>query len=122
MVLGLALRGCLIESSTLDVYGWYVGVASMAAFTGIALSASHEGCAVLAPLRAAPVVFLGTISYGPDLFHFPITLYDIELSTSVGVQSGPVLGGAEELHTAAPTVDLWHVIEKPVLRFKRSVP
>jgi len=122
IVAGLARAGRLIESGGLEAYGWHVTVASLVAFALVALVAGHAGCALLAPLRAAPLVYLGTISYGLYLFHFPITLWAMDLRASVGVEPGPLLWAGELVLIVAAAVVSWHLIEKPILRLKGLVP
>lgn len=85
-------------------------------FAIVGLVACGAGRPWLAPLRLAPLAYLGKISYGLYLYHYPI-IWAIDGYEFVYVQPWPVrfekLGA-----TLLAAVVSWHLIESPILRLK----
>jgi peptidoglycan/LPS O-acetylase OafA/YrhL len=122
LVACLALAGRLIDAGGPAVYAWHVTVASLGSLAVLALLVLYAGHPVLAPLRFGPLVYLGTISYGLYLFHYPITMRSDLLRRILHVGPGPVLWGTETALSLVVAVASWHLIEKPILRLKDLVP
>lgn len=118
----LGAKGQLLDA-TAPASDWiHVTIASLGAFVLVALVAINAGHPWLAPLRTRPLIYLGTISYGLYLWHYPITELSLELKAILGVEPGPILWAAEAFLSLAAAVVSWHLIEKPILRLKDLVP
>ena len=122
LVVRLGLQGTLLSTHAASVLRWHVTVASLASFAFVGVVVTHTGSRLLAPLRARPLAYLGTISYGVYLYHSPIVMSSFELSALLGVGPGPVLWGAELLLTLLVAAASWEWIEKPLLRLKAHLP
>jgi peptidoglycan/LPS O-acetylase OafA/YrhL len=97
-------------------------LASLIAYIPVALVVCHAGHPVLALLRTAPLVYLGTISYGIYLYHFPIVKSTESLGRYLGVAPGLALGLIEFFLALGIATASWHLIERPILRLKDLVP
>jgi peptidoglycan/LPS O-acetylase OafA/YrhL len=97
-------------------------LASFLAYIPVALVASHAGHPMLVLLRTAPMVYLGTISYGIYLYHLPIVKSSETLSRYLRVAPGPALSVIEFLMVLIVAIASWHLIERPILRLKDRVP
>lgn len=90
-----------------------VGVAY---FGVVGLVAIGAGSRWLAPLRFAPLAYLGKISYGLYLYHYPIFWmidgYDFVYGQPWRVRIAKLAA------TLAVSVASWHLVEAPILRLK----
>ena len=85
-------------------------------FGAVGLVATSSGHPALAPLRFAPLVHLGQISYGLYLYHFPIYwLIDGQVPPKDQTLAHAILKLGASL--AAATLS-WILIERPILRLK----
>ena len=96
--------------------------ASLGSFALVALVVANEGHRVLGPLRVRPMVYLGTISYGIYLYHHPIVQMSGSLGDSLGLPAGPALVAMDIGLTLIVAMASWHLIERPILRFKDRLP
>jgi peptidoglycan/LPS O-acetylase OafA/YrhL len=97
-------------------------VASLASFTlvaSIVRNADHPGLAIL---KARPLAYLGTISYGIYLYHHPILQILGTMLEQMGIVHVPALWLVEWILTLAVAMASWHWIERPILRLKDRVP
>jgi peptidoglycan/LPS O-acetylase OafA/YrhL len=60
----LGAIGRLVDAGSASILGVHATVASLSTFALVAMLVCHAGHRVFAPLRMAPLVYLGTISYG----------------------------------------------------------
>lgn len=91
-----------------------VAVASVLLLVGI-VAAPAGALARLCGLR--PVAWVGRVSYGLYLFHFPIFLALTPESTG---WPAPVVQATRMALTLAVTVASWRLVEQPFLRMKRA--
>lgn len=80
---------------------------------------ASRGAALLAPLRFAPVVFLGQISYGLYLYHWII--YEVlDTVFKFGMRLGDPwwLGVVKIALSFGVAITSWYLIELPLMRFK----
>ena len=84
------------------------------------------GASVAAPtspfarlLACPPLPYLGRISYGLYLWHWPVTLWLTHSRTEL---SGPALLGVRLAVTLACAMSSWHFLEQPILRGTLRVP
>lgn len=122
LAIGLAAQGRLLAVGDPTYFRAQATIASLASFALVALVTCSINHPLLAPLRMAPLVYLGTISYGLYIYHYPIVMSSQAICRYLGVRPGPVLWGTEALLTLAAAVASWHLIEKPILRLKDRVP
>lgn len=97
-------------------------IASLGSCILVALVVCHAGHPVLALLRTAPLVYLGTISYGLYLYHHPIIFMSDILGSYLRLTPGPALGAIECVLSLVLAVASWHLIERPILRLKDRMP
>jgi len=97
-------------------------LASLGAFILVSLVVCHAGHPVLALLRSGPLVYLGTISYGIYLYHYPIIKVSEVVSGYLDVSPGPVICAADCVLTLVVAMASWHLIELPILRLKDRIP
>jgi peptidoglycan/LPS O-acetylase OafA/YrhL len=97
-------------------------LASLGSFILVALVISHAGHPMLALLRTTPLVYLGTISYGIYLYHYPIFRIIDMLNTSLGVAPVVAVCAADCIVTLGIAMASWHLIELPILRLKDRIP
>ena len=97
-------------------------LASFGSYIAVALVVCHAGHPLLALLRTAPLVYLGTISYGIYLYHYPIVKSSEAMSRYLGVSQGPALSIIEFFLGLVVAVVSWHLIERPVMRLKDRIP
>jgi peptidoglycan/LPS O-acetylase OafA/YrhL len=94
--------------------GVEIAAVAFASFAIVAIAVCFTGSRWLEPLRGRPLTFLGVISYGLYIYHYPIFCWFWSLSTRVpGMRNGPLL-----LTTFAVAVASWYLIERPILRLK----
>src|SRR5262249_43391919 len=91
----LGANGQLGDGSATAFYWVRVTIASLVAFVLVALVATNASHPSLAVLRVRPLLYLGTISYGLYLWHYPITELSFELRALLGVGPGPVFWATE---------------------------
>ena len=87
------------------------------AYSGVVgLTAMGAGRPFLAPLRWRPLAYLGTISYGLYLYHYPLFWWidGYQILESQPFRMRVVKLGA----TLVVAVLSWHLIESPILRWK----
>jgi peptidoglycan/LPS O-acetylase OafA/YrhL len=99
-----------------------VTASTLLSFVLVVVVLQAAGSRATALLRLRPVVYLGVISYGLYLYHYPILLRSYSLSMRLGLYgtSGePFLVGFLSVLTAVLS---WHLIEQPILRLKDFVP
>jgi peptidoglycan/LPS O-acetylase OafA/YrhL len=95
------------------------GLTVVAALVAVAIMALLAGSSPLtAVLEWTPVVWLGRISYGLYLWHFPVFLYVGEHGASWSSAARVVVGWSVAL---GATVASYRLIEQPALRFKRRL-
>ena len=70
-------------------------------------------------LACPPLPYLGRISYGLYLWHWPVTLWLTHSRTGL---SGPALLGVRLAVTLACAMASWHLLEQPILRGTLRVP
>jgi peptidoglycan/LPS O-acetylase OafA/YrhL len=92
-----------------------IPVAALASFLTVAFILRFRGSLFVRPLRWSPLGYVGTISYGLYLYHFPIYGLTRILVTRVpGVPAWPFeIAGAMVVAILS-----WHLIERPILRLK----
>jgi peptidoglycan/LPS O-acetylase OafA/YrhL len=95
---------------------------TLGAFILVALVVCHAGHPRLAILRLRPLVYLGTISYGVYLYHYPIIKLSGLLTTYVGDLPRAAIIIVDCLLTLLIAVASWHLIEQPILRLKDRIP
>ena len=96
-------------------------------FLAVALAVGAViGASVAAPtspfarlLACPPLPYLGRISYGLYLWHWPVTLWLTHSRTGL---SGPALLGVRLAVTLACAMASWHFLEQPILRGTLRVP
>jgi peptidoglycan/LPS O-acetylase OafA/YrhL len=96
--------------------------ASLASLALIALLIRFAGRPILAPLRLPPLTYLGTISYGIYLYHYPVYRSRYEIKSLFNLREGLFLWSIEVAQTLAIAALSWHYIEKRCLRLKDRVP
>ncbi len=121
-VVYLGATGRLVDAGSASILGVHATVASLTSFALVAMLVCHAGHPVFAPLRIAPLVYLGTISYGIYLYHHPIVQISFTLKRLFGVGMTPALWSTEGVLTLTAAVASWHLIERPILRLKDRVP
>jgi peptidoglycan/LPS O-acetylase OafA/YrhL len=89
--------------------GGLVGIALLAAL--VVTAAAHPGTLVSRVLALRPLVWLGTISYGVYLFHWPLFLWIDEART--GLSGWPLFGLRMAVTVALAWVS-WRFIEAPI--------
>ena len=88
----------------------------------LGLTIVFSGSAVLAPLRARWLIYLGTISYGIYLYHLPSLAISLFISSRMGLPS-PIT-----LCVIAPSITLlaaaisWRFLEEPILSYSHRFP
>jgi peptidoglycan/LPS O-acetylase OafA/YrhL len=97
-------------------------LASLGACILVMCVVRHAGHRALAPLRSAPLVYLGTISYGIYLYHYPIVKMSDTVGSSLRITPGPSLWAVECILTLVTAAISWHIIERPILRLKDRIP
>ena len=98
--------------------GGFLAVAlAVAVVIGVAVAAPASAFARL--LTCPPLPYLGRISYGLYLWHWPVTLWLTHARTGL---SGPALLGARLAVTLGCAVASWHLLEQPILRGTLRVP
>jgi peptidoglycan/LPS O-acetylase OafA/YrhL len=80
----------------------------------------HTGSRRTALLRAAPLTWLGTISYALYMFHLPIINYAPEILTRVGVDSSAVRAAVLCTLVIALPAASWYGMERPLLQRHRA--
>jgi peptidoglycan/LPS O-acetylase OafA/YrhL len=71
-------------------------------------------------LRTAPVVFIGTISYGIYLWHFPIIVYAVHRTGHIEVFNFFEITLVTLVLTVAVATASWYILEKPLIRFSHQ--
>ena len=111
---GLAVLGgvsaCLASAS--------VTGSTLMAFAIVASVVLTTGERITSGLRLRPIVYLGTISYGLYLYHYPILLRGYSITIRLGVDRlwiAPWLIAALSVAVASGS---WYLIERPILRLK----
>src|SRR6185437_15718926 len=102
--IGLETVWPVIDPRGTNAYRHQVTAASFASFAVIALVIRNVGRVRLAPLRCAPLVALGTISYGVYIFHIPVLKVSTRLAAHVGVGAGPLLATLQAVLVVAAAV------------------
>ena len=98
--------------------GGFLAVALVvAAVIGAAVTAPASAFARL--LTCPPLPYLGRISYGLYLWHWPVTLWLTHARTGL---SGPALLGVRLVVTLGCAVASWHLLEQPILRGTLRLP
>ena len=96
---------------------------NLAAFGAVGLVLCHEGRPALGVLRRRGLVWLGTVSYGLYMAHYPAILLSDDLANRLGMRGRPFW---REALTAAVIVGLaalsWRYVERPLLRLKDRFP
>ena len=85
-------------------------------FGAIGLVATSSGHPALSPLRFGPLVYLGQISYGLYLYHYPIYWLVVGRVALPELVAGA--RGADAGASLAAAVLSWHLIERPILGLK----
>ena len=119
----LIATGHSLERAGLTTMAARATLASLGSYIPVALVVCYAGHPVLALLRTAPMVYLGTISYGIYLYHFPIVKSSDTLSRFLRVSPGPALCHHRGFswRSSSPSAS-WHLIERPILRLKDRIP
>jgi peptidoglycan/LPS O-acetylase OafA/YrhL len=79
------------------------------------------GRPALGLLRLRPLRWLGQISYGLYLYHFPLVMFAIDLAGPCGYTGRPVYLRILGVLLAVPVAALsWRFIERPLLELKRK--
>jgi peptidoglycan/LPS O-acetylase OafA/YrhL len=119
LALVVALSHSLGGSSAATYRGGFVLVAVCSALV-IAAVVTVPGGILARILSLAPLVWLGTISYGIYLWHFPIVIFLDSQRTGLG---GPALFALRTAVTVGVAAVSFYLIERPVIegRFWRSV-
>jgi peptidoglycan/LPS O-acetylase OafA/YrhL len=97
-------------------------LASLGSFILVALVICHAGHPLLALLRTTPLVYLGTISYGIYLYHYPIFRIVDMLNTYFGIAPAAAVCVVDCILTLGIAMASWHLIESPILRLKDRIP
>ncbi len=118
----MAATGRLFDVGGPITMGVRTTVASLGSFTLVTVLFCHSGHRLFAFLRSRPLVYLGTISYGIYLYHHLIVLSSRSVSDFTGISPGPALWTIECALTLGVAALSWHVIERPILRFKDRIP
>lgn len=122
LAIGLGMIGRLRDAGGPFCFGLHVTLSSFFSFTLVALVAAQVGRPWVAPLRMAPFVYLGKISYGLYLYHYPIVILVMEIPLFVGVSLGPALWASQIGLAVLVAVLSWHLIERPILSLRRWIP
>ena len=110
----LATLWCWSTLSLTDGALWQGGFLVFSMLTcGVILGALAGHGPLTAVLSLAPLVYLGHISYGLYLYHWPIYLWLTEDRT--GLDTWPLLG-VRVLVSLAVAIASFHLLERPVLR------
>jgi peptidoglycan/LPS O-acetylase OafA/YrhL len=97
-------------------------LATLGSYILVTLVICHAGHPVLALLRTPAVVYLGTISYGIYLYHYPIIRFTESLSSSIHIAPRLTLSVLDCVLTLAVAAASWQLIERPILRLKDRIP
>ncbi len=111
----LALAAHLATGSAREFRGGLLSMVAVAAIAVIAPVALHQTGPVARALSWGPLVWLGTISYGVYLWHWPVFLL---LNGERTGWSGPLLLAARCAATVAIAAASWWVIEQPIRRWQ----
>jgi peptidoglycan/LPS O-acetylase OafA/YrhL len=99
-----------------------VSASVLLSFALLVAVAGKLGDRSLAWLRWRPVVYLGTISYGLYLYHYPIQLRCYSLTMRLGIHGTSAEPYFVALLSLAAAALSWHVIERPLNGLKRYFP
>lgn len=99
-----------------------VTASTFLAFAAIATIVCFKGRRFLAPLRFAPLQYIGTISYGLYLYHQTVIFHILPKSNILGLSDGPSLWVAQVGLSIVIASLSWQFFERPILRFKTLVP
>jgi peptidoglycan/LPS O-acetylase OafA/YrhL len=97
-------------------------LASFGSYILVTLVVCQAGHRWLAPLRSAPLVYLGTISYGIYLYHYPIINISARVSGTPGEAPGLAVCAIDCALTLLVAAASWQLVERPVLRLKDRLP
>ena len=101
---------------------WSILAVNLLAFATVAVVVRYQGHRSLALLRARPLVYLGTISYGIYLYHCIILVLLFRLGDDgqrsyIAVRTLVVICATLAVATLS-----WYLVEKPILRLKDRIP
>ena len=111
----LALAAHLVSGSAAEFHRGALTVVALAAIAVIAPVALHQTGAIARALSWSPLVWLGTISYGVYLWHWPVFLL---LNGERTGWSGPALFVARCAVTVAIAAASWWAIEQPIRQWQ----
>jgi peptidoglycan/LPS O-acetylase OafA/YrhL len=110
----LSLENPPMRSPWAEVLLW-----SLASFVAVAVVVDGSGTRPLKLLRNPALVYLGSISYGLYLYHAILYSYYYGIESRLHIRSNGPLGTAMFLVlTLAVASASWHLVERPILRYK----
>ncbi len=118
----LIATGHLFEGFGPTIMAARATLASFGSYILVTLVVCQAGHRWLAPLRSAPLVYLGTISYGIYLYHYPIIKISAQLSGSSGEPHGLAICAVDIVLTLLVAAASWELVERPILRLKDRLP
>jgi peptidoglycan/LPS O-acetylase OafA/YrhL len=91
---------------------------ALAYFGLVGLVSLHAGSRWLAPLRARWLCYLGLISYGIYLYHYPIQHWMSRVNEKLGIGLAAWYDAVTFAVCILAAVASWHLVEEPILRLK----
>lgn len=111
---GLAI--VFLKAHWSEPYMFYFGYCAIEVMSGILLlhALLNESSPIPRLLRTAPMVWIGTVSYGLYLYHYPI--FHVLRASRVDYGTILIVGSVATFSLAALS---FHYVEKPILKLKR---
>lgn len=116
---GLALAWTTLDGRASALYRGGFWVTELFALGLVACAVAGEGGLVARALRARPFTFVGTLSYGLYLWHWPV---NVLLTSERAHLHGWVLQGARFALTFAVALASYHLVEAPVRAGRLRLP